>query len=161
MIGPSTFVLVSSRSCQWKMLVTNTIQSKYSVLICMCGFLRPTPCCSSMLSNQRSMLNSLERSGWIKHLWPKKPHRNHLEPIEQSTDQPVLKLLHNVAHAGLEIPSTSPIGLPQLLGCLLRGQRPSIDAVCAPSSAAAKQSRCVQSDAMNKSKTLLLCCCFW
>ena len=35
-------------------------------------------------------------------------HRNQLEPIEHSTDQPVLKLLHNVAHAGLEIPSTSP-----------------------------------------------------
>ena len=38
----------------------------------------------------------------------KKPHRNHLEPIEHSTDQPVLKLLNNIAHAGLEIPSTSP-----------------------------------------------------
>ena len=47
---------------------------------------------------------------WLnKAFMTQKPHRNHLEPIEQSTDQPVLKLLHNVAHAGLEIfPSTSP-----------------------------------------------------
>ena len=61
----------------WKMLVTNTIQSKYSVLICMCGFLRPTPCCSSMSSKQGSMLNSLKRRGWIKHLRP----RNFTETI--------------------------------------------------------------------------------
>ena len=49
------------------------------------------------------------RKKWLnKAFTTKKPHRNHLEPIEHSTDQPVLKLLHNVAHAGLEIPSTSP-----------------------------------------------------
>ena len=48
------------------------------------------------------------KKGLNKAFMTKKPHRNHLEPIEQSTDQPVLKLLHNVAHAGLEIPSTSP-----------------------------------------------------
>ena len=41
---------------------------------------------------------------WLnKAVTTQKPHRNHLEPIEQSTDQPVLKVLHNVAHAGLEI----------------------------------------------------------
>ena len=34
-----------------------------------------------------------------------------------------------------------------------------IDAVCRRSSAAAKQFRWTVSDAMNKSKTLLLCCC--
>ena len=46
---------------------------------------------------------------WLNNAFTtQKPHRNHVEPIEQSTDQPVLKLLHNVAHAGLEIPSTSP-----------------------------------------------------
>jgi len=43
-----------------------------------------------------------------KALTTQKPHRNHVEPIEQVTDQPVLKLLHNIAHAGLEISSTSP-----------------------------------------------------
>ena len=46
---------------------------------------------------------------WLdKALTTQKPHRNHVEPIEQSTDQPVLKLLHNVAHVGIEIPSTPP-----------------------------------------------------
>ena len=43
-----------------------------------------------------------------KALTTQKPHRNHIEPIEQLTDQPILNLLHNVAHPGLEIPSTSP-----------------------------------------------------
>ncbi len=37
-----------------------------------------------------------------------KPHRNHVDPIEKSTNEPVLKLLLKVAHAGLEIPSTCP-----------------------------------------------------
>ena len=75
------------------------------------SFFRPTLCFSSLSLKQRSMLNFFERSGWIKNLW----HRNFtvtmkmaINQIEQSNDQPVLKLLHNIAHAGLEIPSTSP-----------------------------------------------------
>ena len=49
------------------------------------------------------------RKKWLnKASTTQKPHRNHVEPIEQSVDQPVLKLLNNIAHAGLEIPSTSP-----------------------------------------------------
>jgi len=36
-----------------------------------------------------------------------KLHRNHIDPIEQSTDDPVLELLLKIAHADLEIPSTS------------------------------------------------------
>ena len=51
----------------------------------------------------------MTRTKWLnKAFTTQKPHRNRLEPIEHSTDQPVLKLLHNIAHAGLEIPSTSP-----------------------------------------------------
>ena len=50
----------------------------------------------------------INRKKWSDALTTQKHHRNHVEPIEQSTDQPVLKLLHNVAHFGLEIPSTSP-----------------------------------------------------
>ena len=51
----------------------------------------------------------ITRKKWLnKAFMTQKPHRNHLELIEHSTDQPVLKMLHNVAHAGLEIPSTSP-----------------------------------------------------
>ena len=49
---------------------------------------------------------------WKKYLneafTTQKSHINHLSPIEKSTDEPVLKLLLNIAHAGLEIPSTSP-----------------------------------------------------
>ena len=49
----------------------------------------------------------ITRKKWLdKALTTQTPHRNHVEPIEQSTEQPVLKLLHNVARVGLEIPST-------------------------------------------------------
>ena len=54
----------------------------------------------------------ITRNKWLnKAFTTQKPHRNHLELIEHSTvstDQPVLRLLHNIAHAVLEIPSTSP-----------------------------------------------------
>ncbi len=44
---------------------------------------------------------------WLNEaLTTQKLHRNHIDPIEQSTDESVLELLLNVAHAGLEIPST-------------------------------------------------------
>ena len=39
-------------------------------------------------------------------LTTQKLHRNHIHPIKQSTDEPVLELLLNVAHADLEISST-------------------------------------------------------
>ena len=55
----------------WKMVVTNTIQLQHLGLISMSSFFRPTPCCSSMSSKQRSMLKSLVKSGWIKHLRPR------------------------------------------------------------------------------------------
>ena len=38
-----------------------------------------------------------------KKLTTQKLHRNHIDPIEQSTDEPVLELLLNVAHADQEI----------------------------------------------------------
>jgi hypothetical protein len=44
---------------------------------------------------------------WLNEaLTTQKLHRNHIHPIKQSTDEPVLGLLLNVAHADLEIPST-------------------------------------------------------
>ena len=47
----------------------------------------------------------ITRKKWFdKALTTQKPHRNYVEPIEQSADQPILKLLHNVAHVGLGIP---------------------------------------------------------
>ena len=37
----------------------------------------------------------ITRKKWLdKAITTQKPHRNHVEPIQQSTDQPVLKLLH-------------------------------------------------------------------
>ena len=44
---------------------------------------------------------------WLNEaLTTQKRHRNHMHPIKHSTDEPVLELLLNVAHADLEIPST-------------------------------------------------------
>ena len=44
---------------------------------------------------------------WLNEaLTTQKLHRNHIDAIEESTDEPVLGLLLNVAHADLEIPST-------------------------------------------------------
>jgi hypothetical protein len=44
---------------------------------------------------------------WLNEaLATQKLHRNHIDPIKQSTDEPDLELLLNIAHADLEIPST-------------------------------------------------------
>ncbi len=47
---------------------------------------------------------------WLNEAFTtQKLHRNHIDPIQQSKDEPVLELLLNVAHhwhADLEIPST-------------------------------------------------------
>ena len=49
----------------------------------------------------------ITRKKWLNEaLTTLKLHRNHIDTIEQSTDEPVLQLLLNVAHADLEIPST-------------------------------------------------------
>ena len=65
-----------------------------------------------------TMINAvINRKKWLdKALMTQKPHRNHAEPIKQSTNQPVLTLLHNVAHVGIEnslnIPKPSKADLP-------------------------------------------------
>ena len=44
---------------------------------------------------------------WLNEAFTtQKLHRNHIHPIEPSTDGPILELMLNVAHADLEIPST-------------------------------------------------------
>jgi hypothetical protein len=49
----------------------------------------------------------ITRKKWLtEELITQKLHRNHIDTIEQSTDEPVLELLLKVAHADLEIPST-------------------------------------------------------
>ena len=109
MIGPSTFVLVSSRFCQ---LLGNACHKHHLIEVFSVNmhvwFLET----NAMLLQHvvESKIDAkFTRKKWLnKAFTTKKPHRNHLEPIEHSTDQPVLKLLHNVAHAGLKIPSTPP-----------------------------------------------------
>ena len=44
---------------------------------------------------------------WLnEELTTHKLDRNHIHPIKKSTDEPVLELLLNIAHADLEISST-------------------------------------------------------
>ena len=54
------------------------------------------------------MINAIiTQMKWLNEaLTTQKLHRNHIDPIEQSPDGPVLELLLNVAHADLEIPLT-------------------------------------------------------
>ena len=109
MIGPSTFVLVSSRFCQ---LLENACHKHHSIEVFSVNmhvwFLETNAVLLQHVVESK-IDAKFTRKKWLnKAFTTKKPHRNHLEPIEQSNDQPVLKLLHNVAHAGLEIPSTSP-----------------------------------------------------
>ena len=75
----------------------------------MCGFLRAMPCCSSLQHVVETKIDAkiTRKKRLNKAFTTQKPHRNHLAPFEQSNDQPVYKLLHNVVYAGLEIPSTS------------------------------------------------------
>ena len=53
-----------------------------------------------------TMINAITtQKKWLNEaLITQKFHRNHIDPIEQLTDEPVLELLLNVAHADLEIP---------------------------------------------------------
>ena len=109
MIRPSTFVLVSSRFCQ---LLENACHKHHSIEVFSVNmhvwFLETN---ALLLQHvvETKINAKITRKKWLnKAFTTQKLHRNHLEPIEHSTDQPVLKLLHNIAHAGLEIPSTSP-----------------------------------------------------
>jgi hypothetical protein len=46
----------------------------------------------------------ISQKKWLNEaLTTQKLHRNHIHPIKQSTDEPVLELLLKVAHADLEI----------------------------------------------------------
>ena len=111
MIRPNTFVLVSSRFCQ---LLENACHKHHSIKVFSVNmhvwFLETN---ALLLQHvvETKIDAKITRKKWLnKAFTTQKPHRNHwhLEPLKQSTDQPVLELLHNVAHAGLEIPSTSP-----------------------------------------------------
>ena len=56
-----------------------------------------------------TMINSkITRKKWLNEAFTsqittKKPWKNHVDPIDQSADEPVLKLLLHLAHGGLEI----------------------------------------------------------
>ena len=109
MIGPSTFVLVSSRFCQ---LLENAFHKHHLIEVFSVNmhvwFLETNAVLLQHLVETKIDAKFTQKKWLNKEFTTQKPHRNHLEPIEQSNDQPVLKLLHNVAHAGLEIPSTCP-----------------------------------------------------
>ena len=46
----------------------------------------------------------ITRKKWLNEAFTtQKPWKNHIDPIDQSADEPVLKLLLPLAHGGLEI----------------------------------------------------------
>ena len=78
----------------------------------------------------KTMIDTINtRKKWLnKASMTQKPHRKHVEPIEKSNDQPVLKLLHNVAHAGLEFPQhpqTIKANLPRASFKIKTGRNPT------------------------------------
>ena len=103
MIGPSKFVLVSSRFCQ---LLENACHKHHLIEVFSVNmhewFLETNALLLQHVVETKIDAKFTQKKWLNKAFTTQKPHRNHLEPIEQSTDQPVLKLLHNVAHPGLE-----------------------------------------------------------
>ena len=105
MIGPSTFVLVSSRFCQ---LLENACHKHHSIegfsVNMHVRFLETNAVLHQhVVETKIDAIMIITPKKWLnKAITTQEHHRNHVEPIEQSTDQPVLKLLHNVAHVGIK-----------------------------------------------------------
>ncbi len=107
MLGPSTFMLLSSRF--WKK-PKDAYHKHHSVEAFKDNmhvkFLQTSALLLQLVVE--TMINAkITQKKWLNEaLTIQKLHRNHIDPIEQSKDEPVLELLLNVAHADLEIPST-------------------------------------------------------
>ena len=130
MIEPSTFVLVSSRFCQ---LLEHACHKHHSIEVFSVNmhvwFLETN---ALLLQHvvETKIDAKITRKKWLnKAFTTQKPHRNHLEPIEQSTDQPVLKLSRQVAQRSscwlrnsLNIPKPSKLICSELVLKLKQGE---------------------------------------
>ena len=127
MIGPSTFVLVSSRFCQ---LLENACIKNHSIEVFSVNmhvwFLE-----TNALLLQHVVATKIDakitRKEWLnKAFTTQKPHRNHLEPIEQSNDQPVLKFFAQRSSCwlrnSLNIPKPSKLICRELVLKLKQGE---------------------------------------
>ena len=107
MFGASTFMLLSSRF--WTKL--KNIHHKHHSVEAFKDSMHVKFLQISALLLQlvvETMIDAIiTQKKWLNEaLTTQKLHRNHIDPIKKSTDEPVLELLLNVAHADLEIPST-------------------------------------------------------
>ena len=110
MFGPITFMLLSSRF--WKK--PKDAHHKHSSIEAFkdnmhVKFLQTSALLLPVLQPVvETMIDAIiTQKKWLNEaLTTQKLHRNHIHPINKSTDEPVLELLLNVAHADLENPST-------------------------------------------------------
>ena len=107
MFGPSAFMLLSSRF--WKK--PKDAHHKHHSIEAFKDNMHVKLLQTSALLLQlvvETMIDAIiTQKKWLNEaLTTQKLHRNHIETIEQSKDEPVLELLLNIAHADLEISST-------------------------------------------------------
>ena len=107
MFGPSAFMLLSSRF--WKK--PKDAHHKHHSIEAFKDYMHVMFLQTSALLLQlvvETMVHAIiTQKKWLNEaLTTQKLHRNHIETIEQSKDEPVLELLLNIAHADLEISST-------------------------------------------------------
>ncbi len=90
--------------------VIKQLRSQSCEIICVWRFYKNLPCCSSLFLKVEleTTINAIrtQKKWLIEASTTQKLHRNYIDTIQQSTDEPVLELLLNLAHADLEIPST-------------------------------------------------------
>ena len=117
MFGPCAFMLLSSRF--WKKLKDidhkhhsieaskDNMHVKFLQISALLLQLFVETTVAPVVSTETTVDALITQMKWLNEaLTTQKFHRNHIETIEQSKDEPVLELLLNIAHADLEISST-------------------------------------------------------
>ena len=107
MFGPSAFMLLSSKFWKKPKDAHHKHHSIEAFKDNMHVKLLQTSALLLQLVVETTIDAIITQKKWLNEaLTTQKLHRNHIDAIEQSTNEPVLELLLNVAHADLEIPST-------------------------------------------------------
>ena len=107
MFGPSTFMLLSCRFWKKPKDAHHKHPSIEAFKDNMQVELLQTSALRLQLVVETMIYAIITQKKWLNEaLTTQKLHRNHIHPIKQSTDEPVLELLLNLAHADLEIPAT-------------------------------------------------------
>ena len=106
MFGPSAFMLLSSRFWKKPKDAHHKHHSIEAFKDNMHVKFLQTSALLLQLVVETMIYAIITQKKWLNEaLTTQKLHRNHIQSIKQSTDESVLELLLNVAHADLEIPS--------------------------------------------------------